>query len=283
MGAALPTPASAAGLRDVHESQRVRPYIQALWQRRGYIWFVAVSELRSRQMTSVLGNLWHLLNPMLQIAVYYFIFGVFLDNVNRGVDNYILFLTIGVFVFADTQRATTSGSASIINNRGVLQAIHFPRALLPITSTITETLATAPSIIMVYAVAVLTGESPHVRWLLLPVVVGLQFVFNLGAALVAARATTHFNDVQQILPFVFRILLYLSGVIFSVEAFARGRSYGWIFETNPIYSFISVARWSILGGSLKPTWIIGAVLWTLASVVIGFLWFRAAEDVYGRE
>ncbi|MEY2957463.1 MAG: hypothetical protein RLZZ01_31, partial [Actinomycetota bacterium] len=194
-----------SGLRNVHETQRLVPYVGSLWARRGYIWFVAVNELRSRQMTSILGNLWHLLNPALQIAIYFFIFGVFLDDVNRGVDNYILFLTIGVFIFADTQRATTAGAAAIVNNRGVLQAVNFPRALLPVTSTITETLATLPSIGVAYGVAIATGETFHVRWLLLPGVIGVQFLFNLGAAMIAARATTHVHDVQQIIPFVFRI------------------------------------------------------------------------------
>lgn len=272
-----------AGLRDVHETQRLVPYVRALLVRRGYLWFVSLSELRNRQMASVLGNLWHLLNPLLQIAVYYLIFGVVLDNVNRGVDNYILFLTIGVFVFADTQRATTAGGASIVNNRGVLQAISFPRAMLPITSTLTETMATFPSVFVIYVVALTTGEDPHLRWLLLPVLIGLQFVFNLGTALIAARATTHFQDIQQILPFVFRILFYMSGVIFSVQTFASGKPYAWVFETNPIYAFVTLARWSILGGDFAWSWLLAAGAWSIGILTCGFLWFRAAEEMYGRD
>jgi len=124
-------------LRDVFSASRLDAYLARLWSRREYISFVAVSELRNRQMTTVLGNLWHLLNPALSIATYYVIFGLLL-NVDRGVDNYILFITVGVLLFADIQRATMAGAGSILNNRGLLQSLSFPRAMLPVAATITE-------------------------------------------------------------------------------------------------------------------------------------------------
>lgn len=280
---APPTANVASDLRDVHETQNFVPYLKALWARRGYIWFVSVNELRSRQMTTALGNLWHLLNPLLQILVYYLIFGIVLEGVSRGTDNFVLFLTVGVLVFADIQRITTAGGSSIVNNRGILQAISFPRALLPLTAAITETLAALPNIFVIYLMAVLTGETPDARWLLLPLVMAIQFWFNLGCALLAARATTHFRDMQQILPFLFRILLYTSGIIFSVEAFTAGRWYGFLFDINPIYCYISIARWTVLGGELASTWVLSASLWTVAVLFGGFWWFRRAEERYGRD
>ena len=96
-------------LRDVHETDRFGPYIRESFERWPYIWYVSASELRARQVTTVLGNLWHLLNPALTVAVYYVIFGLLL-KVNRGVDNFILFLTIGLFTFAASQRAITAGA-----------------------------------------------------------------------------------------------------------------------------------------------------------------------------
>ena len=61
--------APANELRDAYATDRVAVYLMRLWARREYVWFVARSELRSRQMTSLLGNVWHLLNPALSIAV----------------------------------------------------------------------------------------------------------------------------------------------------------------------------------------------------------------------
>ena len=268
-------------LADVHESAKLRPYLSDLWSRRSYISYVSASELRSRQVTTVLGNLWHLLNPALTIAVYYVIFGLLLQT-TRGVDNFLLFLTAGIFIFSSTQRATISGAKSIVSNAGLIKSIKFPRALLPVTSTLTETLASLPTFAVLYAVALLTGEPFHWQWLVLPAIIALLTLFNLGAALAAARATTHFRDLTQILPFVFRLLLYASGVIFSAEAYADSQ-WWFLFVLNPMYCFVSLGRWSMLGGSVSSSILISALLWTIGALIVGFFWFRAAEERYARD
>jgi|SRR6056297_1348684 len=268
-------------LHDINSLARVGPYVEGLWTRRQYIGYVAASDLRSQQINTVLGNLWHLLNPVLSIAVYYLIFGLLLGT-TRGVDNFILFLTVGIFVFQFTQRATTAGATSITNNLGLLKAIKFPRALLPLTSTLTETLSSLPTFLLIYAMALITGQSPRWEWVLVPVILSVQLVFNLGAAMVAARATTHFRDTTQILPFFFRLLLYGSGVIFLAPAYAQDQ-YSWLFTGNPMYCFISITRWSVMGGELQWSLVLSASIWTLVLLVGGFLWFRNAEERYGRD
>ena len=253
------------GLVDAHEQTRLGPYLRNLHNRRSYIWYVAVSELRSRQIDTVLGNLWHLLNPALSIAIYYVIFGLLLDT-TRGVDNFILFLTIGIFVFQYTQRTTTQGATAITQNVGLLKAIRFPRALLPVTSTLTETLSSLPTYALIYIVALLTGEPVRWQWVLVPLVMAFQLIFNLGAAMIAARATTHFRDMTQLLPFFFRLLLYASGVIFLASAYAQSH-YSWLFTANPMYCYISITRWCVMGEEITTSIVLSALVWTIENVV----------------
>lgn len=272
---------ATAGLEDINESARLGRYFSGLWKRRSYILYVAASELRAQQINTVLGNLWHLLNPALSIAIYYVIFGLLLQT-TRGVDNFILFLTVGIFVFQFIQRSTISGATSIVKNLGLMRSIRFPRALLPVTSTLTETISSLPAFAIVFVVAGLTGQPPIWSWLAFPVILAGLVLFDLGCALFAARLTTHFQDTTQILPFVFRLLLYASGVIFSAEAYADSR-WSWVFTGNPVYCFVSIARWSVMGTDVTTTVLVSATIWTIAAPVIGFTWFRAAEERYGRD
>ena len=270
-------------MRDAHEAAKLAPYLQELRSRGSYLWYVSSNELRSRQVTSVLGNLWHLLNPALSIAVYYVIFGLLLKT-TRGVDNFILFLTVGLFLFQYTQKATIDGAKSVVNNASLIKAIRFPRALLPITSTVTETLASLSTFVVAYAIALITGEPVTWRWLMLPGVIALMFVFNLGAAMIAARLTTHFHDTTQILPFVFRLLLYASGVIFSVDAYTEDNpAVRALFVLNPMYCFISLGRWCLMAGNLEVSLLLSATIWAAAILIVGFFWFRAAEERYARD
>ena len=276
--------AAPAGMRDAHEKQGLIPYIKDVWERRSYIWYVSASEVRSRRVDTVLGNFWHVLTPILTVTVYYVVFGLLL-NITRGVDNLILYLAVGVFLFGITQQSTIRGSNSIISNSGMINSIRFPRVILPFTSVMVVWLSNMSTLAVMYAIAILTGEPIRAQWLLLLPIAALLTVFNAGAAMIAARATTHFRDTTQILPVIFRLLFYGSGVIFNVEAYAEGRE--WIialFTLNPLYGFITMARWTLLGGDSVTLGVtVSVVVWTIVLFVGGFTWSRAGEQEYARD
>src|SRR5579875_1476239 len=130
----LPAP-PAPGLHRAGARLPVAEYTQRLWFRR---WFVAAYASASNAVGyegNFLGQAWQLLTPLLNILVYYLIFGLLLHT-NRGVQNYIAFLSVGVFVFSFMQTSLISGSKSITGNIGLVRALQFPRAVLPVSTTL---------------------------------------------------------------------------------------------------------------------------------------------------
>lgn len=255
-------------------------YLKSLWTRREYAWHVPLSDLRSQQMNTVLGNLWHLLNPALSIAVYYIIFGLVLQT-TRGVDNFMAFLTIGVFVFQFTQKSTTTAAKSLIRNRGLLRSISFPRALLPISSVVTEAMAFTMMLIVMLATVLLTGEPVLWTWTLIVPLALMQFVFNVGVGMVVARATSTFGDIQNLLPFLFRLLFYASGVLFSVSAYLERDGFRWMFILNPMFDIVAMQRWAVLGTPIETAEFVAFAVWAVVMAVGGFTFFRRAEATYG--
>ena len=145
-------------LRAPYASASLRGYAGEVWERRDYVWYVPLSDLRSRHVNTVLGNLWHLLNPLLLIGVYFLIFGLLL-KADRGVDNFIGFLAAGIFAFTYTQRTVQTSSSVMTRNIGLLNSFSFPRAILPLTSVVTE--ARQPLLVMMTHACSL-GDSPVV-------------------------------------------------------------------------------------------------------------------------
>jgi teichoic acid transport system permease protein len=275
-------PGAILQLRDARETERLSTYLSGTWQRREYVWYVARSELRSRQINSVLGNLWHLLNPLLQISVFFIFFGLVLKT-DRGVDNFLGYLSIGIFVYGYTQKSAMAGAKSLLKYRGLIQIVTFPRATVPLTTTVTETLATVPPYVVMFIVALATGEPPQLTWLLVAPLLGIQAIFNTGLSMITARAVSHFADVQQVLPIIFRLGFYFSGVVFNVDAYIDGTSYELLFRLNPLYCFLEINRGAILEGSTLDWSLVAiAAAWSLVSIVFGFWWFRKAEDTYGQ-
>ena len=282
--AAMPSDARLDGMVDAHAHSRMGVYLAQCWDRRSYCWYVARSDVRERQIYTILGSVWYLLNPVLSIATYFLVFGV-VHEADGGLDGsaqFLAFITIGLFVFQFTQRAVTFGASSIVANTGLIRAIRFPRALLPTSTTLTESITAIPTFLVMFGVVALAGETPTFRWLLVIGIIAWQAVFNLGSSFVAARLTSHFRDTTQILPFVFRLLLYGSGVLFSVDAYIDNDRFRLLFVMNPLYGFISMVRWALMDQPVDAGAVLCTAAWTVVVTIGGFIWFRAAEHEYDR-
>ncbi|MFA9429698.1 ABC transporter permease [Egicoccus sp. AB-alg2] len=284
----ITSPSPPPGLTRLGGTPPLREYLAQVWARREFARETAVGELRAQHMDTTLGALWHLLNPILQISIYYLIFGLILQ-VDRGVENFVGYLAVGVFVFHWSSKAITGGATAITGNEGLIRSLQFPRALLPISTVIKETLAFLPGVLVMIAVMLLTGEGLSVSWLLAPAAFVLGCLFCLGGAFVTARATHVFRDTQNLLPFVFRLVFYMSGVLYVVDSRFHGafeRAWvQWAFIANPFYALLSIWRDAFMSSqpiSNLPLLWASAGIWAVGLLVVGLLLFRAGEKDYGR-
>ena len=255
-------------------------YLAEVWRRRDFAVLVPVQDLRAQNMGSALGQLWHLLNPALMVAVYFLIFGLVIDT-SRGVDNFLGFLIVGVVWFHLTQRVVQDAAVCIPRNLGLIRSVHFPRILLPAATVIGQTAAFVPALVLALAAVIVTGERPSLRWLALIGVLAAQFVFNFGAALLVGRIGAAVPDLRQLLPHVFRLLFYASGVIFSVDAFVTNESWRRAFALNPLYGVITCARWCLLGEPVDSWVVAGMLMWGVALLVVGFTVFWRSDHRLG--
>ena len=259
-------------------------YLRQLWARRFFIIELSRAREQSNNADSRLGQFWTVLNPLLNIAVYFLIFGV-LFKANRSVPNYISFLVIGVFIFTYTQSAVLQGARSIASNLGIVRAFHFPRAVLPVSTVVEELFSLAPALVICMAIVLVTGEGITFAWLLMIPALVLQTGFNLGLVFLMARLTERIRDVAQLLPFLLRTWLYLSGVVFPIQTFAQEHKglVGFLLSFNPAAVYIELVRDALLTSYSVPpiTWVY-AVFWAVLALLTGFIYFWKAEARYGR-
>ena len=277
------------GLIDVSASRTVPEYLADLWRLRNFMAEVPRADLRARNMNTLLGNVWYLVSPLLQVGVYFLVFGEIL-GVDRGLQNFLGYLTIGVFLFRYSQQCAIAGAKSLTTNEGLIKSIRFPRAVLPISAVTAETLALVPALGVAIVITILTGEAIEARWLLFIPYVALLVMFTMGIAFITARLNEMFRDIQNILPIFFRLTFYLSGILYSIDRFtAEPDTPQWVlnvarlFPFNPWYSLITLAKSSILAEVDAPPEIwISAVSWSIVALIGGFLLFKAGESTYGR-
>ncbi|MFG2108983.1 ABC transporter permease [Micromonospora chersina] len=278
------------GLRVAGERPPLAEYARRLWAYRHFMTAYSRAKVASSLSNTQLGQLWQVLTPLTNAAVYYLIFGVIISQ-NRHVPNFIAYLCTGVFIFTFTQSAALQGTSAITGNLGLIRALQFPRAALPITVTLVQLQQLLMSMVVLAGIVLFTGEPITFRWLLIVPMLVLQSIFNVGLTMIMARIGSKVTDLKQVMPFVLRTWLYGSGVLYSVKLF-EDRLPGWAataLESNPILVYIELARYALLD-SAYPEHIASSPLrlWTLAvawAVVFGiggFVYFWRGEKEYGR-
>jgi teichoic acid transport system permease protein len=262
-------------------------YARLLWSYRHFIASYANAKVSSALGNTRLGMFWQVLTPLFNAAVYYVIFGVIL-NTKGGVDNFIPYLCTGVFIFGFTQSVVQAGVAAISGNLGIIRALHFPRASLPLAIAMVEIRNLIASMSVLIIIVLATGEPVNFQWLLLLPTLMLQSVFNAGLAMFVARLGSKLTDIKQLIPFIMRIWLYLSAVLYPVTRFTE-HVHGWklrVVEANPLLVFIELARHALLekvplAGTPRLLWA-EAVCWTVVVGLGGFVYFWRGEKGYGR-
>jgi teichoic acid transport system permease protein len=284
---AAPSPAELAGRYGLTRSG-ARPslpdYGRLLWGRRHFILAYASARNHASYSKSTLGQAWQVLTPLLNAAVYYFIFGELLQT-RRGVSNYVAFLVTGVFIYHYSQRSMTSGAIAVTSRLGLVRALHFPRATLPLATTVIELQQLLWSLGVLAVIVLATGEPLRATWLLALPALALQTVFNAGVALMLARLTTHLRDLQQLLPFILRTLLYVSGVFYDIDQFAKHAptAVAVVLHANPFAIYVRLVRDALLEHQhvQSDAWLL-AVVWAVVAFAAGYVFFWAAEESYGR-
>ncbi|MER7931157.1 ABC transporter permease [Streptomyces sp. NPDC093272] len=264
-------------------------YVRQLWGRRHFVLAFSQAKLTAQYSQAKLGQLWQVATPLLNAAVYYFIFGVIL-HASRGMsqDIYIPFLVTGVFTFTFTQSSIMTGVRAISGNLGLVRALHFPRAALPVSFALQQLQQLLFSMIVMIAVVIGFGTTPGLSWLLVLPTLVLLFLFNTGLAMIVARLGAKTPDLAQLMPFVLRTWMYMSGVMFSISKMMEHRP-EWarlLLQVNPAAVFMDLMRFALIDGygseNLPPhVWAV-ALAWALVVFAGGFVYFWKAEERYGR-
>jgi teichoic acid transport system permease protein len=264
---------------------RLTDYLVSLWNYRHFVLYDAKARVQSANRRDRLGSAWLLLDPLLNGLGYFLIFGLLL-NASRGIENFLGYLIIGVFLFQLSTRAIVTTSRIIASNQNVIQAFNFPRATLALAVNLRELIANIPVILMMLLLIILIPPTEKITWLwllIVPVIL-LQVVFNLGLGLFLAPMVAKVNDLVHILSFGMRFWMFTSCVMFSITRYEQWPLILAIVEANPMYIIITMVRDCLLYNQ-APSWQnwAGLMAWSLGALCIGMFFFWRGEETYGRD
>jgi|SRR3972149_4225021 len=225
---------------------------------------LVVRDMKLRYKRSVLGIAWSLFNPLAQLLVLYFIFGLLFQF---NIPHYSSFLFTGILAWNWFQSSLIQATGTIVDNRELIRRPAFPAAILPtvtVTSHLLHFLLAIP-ILMVF----LMVDGIHLTFaiLTLPIVIAIQYILILSLAFLIATLHVYFRDTQYLLSLFLQMLFYFTPVFY--EASIVPARYRTLYDLNPMMHLIQAYRDILIKGELPDV----QSLLVLSVVVVIFLSF----------
>jgi teichoic acid transport system permease protein len=255
--------------RHVYEPHKVglpplRAYLHEVWRRRQFAVELARTKLQAQHYGTVFGTAWLVLNPLMLGVVYF----ILVDILRRGEHppGFFAQLLGGVFLYYLVSDAVRPASRSVVSGGRLILNTAFPRALLPLAAVITSIMRFWPTMI-VYAIVHVASGLPinfNTLWALLVFVEVV--IFTTGVSMFVAALQVYFRDFANFLPYLMRVWLYLSPILWHASEVPHG--YKFLLYINPLGPMLTAwaeslnegimpgGRWLVLGAAWAVVWFI---------------------------
>jgi ABC-2 type transport system permease protein len=251
--------------------------LAALVQYRELIRNLVFKDLKLKYRGSVFGFLWSLLNPMVMMTVYLIVFRYLMPIRGAG---FVFLLLLGILSWTFFASSASMGAGSIVDNAGLLKTVHFPRAVLPISSVLFNLaqylltiLAFLPFMLLVYRMP------PPPALLLFPVFVLLQLAMTMGVALALAAGVAFFRDIRHLLDIALMVMFWTTPIIYDYETIPA--AWQKVVLLSPMSPFVLAYQQIAYYGRVpdRDVWLV-AIAYAAVAFVGGFALFTRVQHEF---
>ena len=229
-------------------------------------------EMKSANSGNYLGILWEIINPMIQIAIYWFVFGFGIFRNRGAVDDhpFLPWLMAGIVVWFFVNPATTQASKSIYSRLNMVSKMSFPMSVIPSYVIFAKLYQHFMLLVVIIILLAFTGYYPTYYIVQLPYYIFATVALLVSFGLIISTLSTIIRDVHNMVQSLMKILFYLTPILWILDA-TEHPTITSIMKLNPLYYIVQGYRSALLGDSwyLVGHWEYTLYFW--AVVIIFFL------------
>lgn len=224
----------------------VRADLRSLWQRRELLYFLTLRDIKLRYKQTVLGVAWAVIQPLVTMVIFTFLFGRFVGVSSEGIP-YSAFAYAGLLLWTFLANAINTSSNSLVGNINLITKVYFPRVIIPTAAVLSGLLdfvigSAALIGLIIYHHAAL---SLNLNMILAPFFVFLTVLLALGVGMWLAALNVRYRDVRHALPFLIQIWMFLSPVIYPSTVIPE--RWRWVLALNPLTGIMEGFRACLFG------------------------------------
>ena len=211
---------------------------------RDLLFFLVWRDVSVRYKQTVLGPAWAILQPLILMLIFTFVFGRVAQIRPEGFD-YPVFVFAGLIPWTLFSQGMPASALSLVNQQNLLTKVYFPRLFVPSAAACVFVVDLMISLAMYAAVLLYYHTMPSWTIIFLPVLVILTLIATLAFGILISALTVFYRDFRHIVPFLTQIFMFITPVIYPAEMLTK--RYQWILAFNPMFGIVSAYRWAILG------------------------------------
>ncbi|MBI3899643.1 MAG: ABC transporter permease [Gammaproteobacteria bacterium] len=239
-------------------------------------YFLVLRDIKVLYAQTILGFLWAILNPLIQIALFTVIFGRVAHIDTDGIP-YVLFATLAIVPWTYMSETMTQSSQSLVAEQHMLGKVYFPRIFFPLTPIIAKLVDFSIALLLIAIAMVYYRVAPTWQLLYLPFFLVLMMMVPAGIGMWLSSLAIRFRDVKFAMPFVIRMLIYTAPILYTASAIPD--DYRWLYSMNPLVAVIEGFRASLLGLEMPWKFIFPGVITSVVIFLSGTLYFRKMERI----
>lgn len=254
-----------------------------LWKYRDLIRLMVWRDFVAAYKQTVLGPLWHLIQPILTTLVFTVIFGGIARLPTDGLPPFLFYMA-GTTFWGYFSASLISTSNTFTNNAGLFGKVYFPRLSVPVSVVISNLISFSIRLVtfiafLIYFIA--SGSAVHMTvWaFLLPVLILLMAGLGLGLGIIVSSLTTKYRDLQHLMGFGVQLLMYATPVIYPLSSVPE--NFRWLVLANPLTPMVEIFRLGFLGVSaMEPISLLYSFAFMMVVLVVGILIFNHVENTF---
>lgn len=211
--------------------------IRKLFSYRELIVSLTKKELKVKYRGSALGFFWSLLNPILTMLVYSFVFSIVL---RAGIPEFAIFLICALLPFNFLSNSVNYGASSIIANSNLVNKIYFPREIIPLSIILANLFNFFFELVALFTVLGIMGYRFYIYLYLLPVVIFIQFFLVVGMTLLVSALNVFFRDLQHLITIIMMVWFFGTPIIYPLSMVPE--RFQFIIKINPMTIYAAYYR-----------------------------------------
>ncbi len=254
-----------------------------IWTHRRLARYLVRADLKKHGSDTILGNIWWILDPLLQMAVYVVLVSIIF---NAGKPDYPLFVFAAILPWKWFSSAVNDGITSVTARERIIKQVRFPKIVLPFAAAVGGVVNFAFGLIPLFGLMILFySERLSLFVVLIPVIATVQFVFSLATSVLVSAVNVFFRDIANVARHGLRLWFYLSPALYAFEDVA-GRMDGFVgrvLSLNPWTPLFESYR-AVIYEETMPDWFGLAVLLivSLVALCIATLFFKRVEPSFAK-